>query len=72
MWAFPESRGLELAGKLHDVYLSDPQYIALEESETLVRRPMHRSGGVAGRTSACCGRVLDPPRNDQCWRSDPM
>lgn len=40
MQAFAESNGLELAGKHHDVYLSDPRRTAAPEKlKTVLRRP---------------------------------
>ncbi len=38
MQAFAESNGLELAGKHHDVYLSDPRRTAPEKLRTVLRR----------------------------------
>ncbi|MXY70333.1 MAG: hypothetical protein F4Y47_17525 [Acidobacteriia bacterium] len=38
MRAFAESNGLELAGKHHDVYLSDPRRAAPEKLKTVLRR----------------------------------
>jgi len=40
MQAFAESNGLELAGKHHDVYLSDPRRTAPEKLKTVLRRPV--------------------------------
>ena len=40
MQAFAESKGLELAGKHHDVYLSDPRRTAPEKLKTVLRRPV--------------------------------
>ncbi|MDE0621297.1 MAG: GyrI-like domain-containing protein [Bryobacterales bacterium] len=40
MQAFAESNGLELAGKHHDVYLSDPRRTAREKLKTVLRRPV--------------------------------
>ncbi len=40
MQAFAESNGLELAGKHHDVYLSDPRRAAPEKLKTVLRRPV--------------------------------
>ena len=40
MQAFAESNGLELAGKHHDVYLSDPRRTAPERLKTVLRRPV--------------------------------
>lgn len=40
MRAFAESNGLKLAGKHHDVYLSDPRRTAPEKLKTMLRRPV--------------------------------
>ena len=40
MHAFAESNGLELAGKHHDVYLSDPRRTAPEKLKSVLRRPV--------------------------------
>ena len=40
MHAFAESNGLELAGKHHDVYLSDPRRTAPDKLKTVLRRPV--------------------------------
>ena len=40
MHAFAESNGLELAGKHHDVYLSDPRRTGPEKLKTVLRRPV--------------------------------
>ena len=40
MQAFAESNGLELTGKHHDVYLSDPRRTAPEKLMTVLRRPV--------------------------------
>lgn len=40
MQAFAESNGLELAGKHHDVYLSDPRRTVPEKLKTVLRRPV--------------------------------
>ena len=40
MGAFAESNGLELAGKHHDVYLSDPRRTAPDKLKTVLRRPV--------------------------------
>ncbi len=40
MQAFAESNGLKLAGKHHDVYLSDPRRTAPEKLKTVLRRPI--------------------------------
>ena len=40
MQAFAESSGLELAGKHHDVYLSDPRRTVPEKLKTVLRRPV--------------------------------
>ena len=40
MQAFAESNGLQLAGKHHDVYLSDPRRTAPEKLKTVLRRPV--------------------------------
>ena len=40
MQAFAESNGLQLAGKHHDVYLSDPRRTAPEKLRTVLRRPV--------------------------------
>lgn len=40
MHAFAESNGFELAGKHHDVYLSDPRRTAPEKLKTVLRRPV--------------------------------
>jgi len=40
MQAFAESNGLELAGKHHDVYLSDPRRTAPDKLKAVLRRPV--------------------------------
>ena len=40
MQSFAESKGLEFAGKHHDVYLSDPRRTAPEKLKTVLRRPV--------------------------------
>ena len=40
MQAFAESNGLQLAGRHHDVYLSDPRRTAPEKLKTVLRRPV--------------------------------
>ena len=40
MQAYAESNGLELAGKHHDVYLSDPRRTVPEKLKTVLRRPV--------------------------------
>ena len=40
MQEFAESKGLELAGKHHDVYLSDPRRTAPGKLKTVLRRPV--------------------------------
>lgn len=40
MQAFAGSNGLELTGKHHDVYLSDPRRTAPEKLKTVLRRPV--------------------------------
>ena len=40
MQEFAESKGLEFAGKHHDVYLSDPRRTAPEKLKTVLRRPV--------------------------------
>ena len=40
MQAFVESNWLKLAGKHHDLYLSDPRRTAPEKLKTVLRRPV--------------------------------
>ena len=40
MQAFAEANGLKLAGKHHEVYLSDPRRTAPEKLKTVLRRPV--------------------------------
>ncbi len=51
MQAFAESNGLELAGRHHDVYLSDPRLTVPEKLKTVLRRlhQMHRNSPSGNR-----------------------
>jgi hypothetical protein len=45
MHAFALENGYELAGKHHEIYLSDPRRVAPEKLKTVIRQPIRRMTG---------------------------
>jgi hypothetical protein len=46
MHAHAIEQGYELAGKHHEIYLSDPRRVAPEKLKTVIRQPIRSAGGV--------------------------